>query len=160
MSSTPEQTAVPTEPGVPKDGAQPQGKEGALRAQRYTQPKEKSAELLRIALSHGGGAFPALAARLDHAWQVFPALQESMPEAPLATSRRLYFDSLVYNPVLLRQQIALFGASQTLIGTDYPFVILDKAPVPHIRELELGPELESMLLRDNALRWLGLPASR
>ncbi len=115
---------------------------------------------LRIALSHGGGAFPALAARLDHAWQVFPALQESMPEAPLATSRRLYFDSLVYNPVLLRQQIALFGASQTLIGTDYPFVILDKAPVPHIRELDLGAELERMLLRDNALRWLGLPASR
>ena len=54
MSSTPEQTAVPTEPGVPKDGAQPQGKECALRAQRYTQPKEKSAELLRIALSHMG----------------------------------------------------------------------------------------------------------
>jgi aminocarboxymuconate-semialdehyde decarboxylase len=113
---------------------------------------------LRIALSHGGGAFSALAARLNHAWHIFPALQESMAEAPLETSRRLYFDSLVYNHELLRQQIALFGASQTMIGTDYPFVILEKAPVPRIRELGLGLEQERMLLRDNALRWLGLTA--
>lgn len=111
---------------------------------------------LRIALSHGGGAFSALAARLDHAWNLFPALQERMPEAPLETSRRLYFDSLVYNPVLLRQQIALFGASQTLIGSDYPFVILEKAPVERIAALGLSPDVERMLLRDNALRWLGL----
>lgn len=113
---------------------------------------------LRIALSHGGGAFSALVARLNHAWNLFPALQEQMPEPPLEASRRLYFDSLVYNPALLHQQIALFGPSQTLIGSDYPFVILEKAPVKRIAELELGVEVERMLLRDNALRWLGLPA--
>lgn len=113
---------------------------------------------LRIALSHGGGAFSALAARLNHAWSLFPALQEQMPEAPLETSRRLYFDSLVYNPELLRLQIALFGPTQTLVGSDYPFVIQEKAPVGRIGELGLGPDVERMLLRDNALRWLGLSA--
>ncbi len=110
---------------------------------------------LRIALSHGGGSFPALAARLNHAWSIFPALREAMQEAPLELAKRFYFDSLVYNPDLLRQQIALFGKTQTVIGSDYPFVIEEKAPRQRIQELGFDAETQDLLCRGNALRWLG-----
>jgi aminocarboxymuconate-semialdehyde decarboxylase len=114
---------------------------------------------LRIALSHGGGSFPALAARLNHAWSIFPALQEVMREAPLELARRFYFDSLVYHPELLRQQIALFGKTQTMIGSDYPFVIEEKAPRQRILELGFDAETQDLLCRGNALRWLGQPTA-
>ncbi|MDD3800093.1 MAG: amidohydrolase family protein, partial [Novosphingobium sp.] len=112
-------------------------------------------ERLRIALSHGGGSLAALAARLDHAWNIFPALRDVVGEAPLDTCRRFYFDTLTYNPQLLRQQIALFGITRTMIGTDYPFVIMDRNPLQTIDALDLPPEARALLHRGNALRWLG-----
>lgn len=110
---------------------------------------------LRIALSHGGGSFAALAARLQHAWTIFPQLRESIAEAPMALAGKFYFDSLVYNRTLLENQIKLFGASQTMIGSDYPFVIQEGAPLARITELGLDPATEAMLTSENALRWLG-----
>jgi len=110
---------------------------------------------LRIALSHGGGSFATLVARLQHAWQVLPVLQEKLHEPPLALARRLYFDSLVYHPALLREQIEMFGVTQTVIGTDYPFVIRDTHPVNRLQLLGLGQANDRLLIRDNALRWLG-----
>lgn len=115
---------------------------------------------LRIAFSHGGGSFAALAARLQHAWSVFPDLQEKMSTAPLATAQSFFYDSLVYNPTLLRNQIALFGATQTMIGSDYPFVIQETDPLARIRELGVDPRTEALLSHENALRWLGLKHAR
>lgn len=114
---------------------------------------------LRIALSHGGGSFSALAARLEHAWNVFPNLRTNIPAAPLELARSFYFDSLVYNPSVLRHQIEMFGIRQTMIGSDYPFVIQETAPMAKIRDLGFDPPAEALLLRENALRWLGLGAS-
>lgn len=110
---------------------------------------------LRIALSHGGGSFPALLARYAHAWSLFPALREGVVENPFELGRRLYFDSLVYNETLLRTQIQLFGVSQTMIGSDYPFVIMERDPVARVTELGLSAQDTEMLVRRNALRWLG-----
>lgn len=110
---------------------------------------------LRIALSHGGGSFSALATRLQHAWNVFPALREKILDAPLEMSKSFYFDSLVYNPLLLRNQIALFGTTQTMIGSDYPFVIQEAEPLTRMLELGFDEKTEEMLCRGNALRWLG-----
>ena len=111
---------------------------------------------LRIAFSHGGGAFGTLAARLDHAWRVFPALREKIPEAPLRMARGFWYDSLVYDATLLAQQIALFGATQTMIGTDYPFVILDRDPLARLEALACDEATQRLLRADNARRWLGL----
>lgn len=109
---------------------------------------------LRIALSHGGGSLAALVTRLQHAWTIFPQLRESITAPPLELARTFYFDSLVYNRTQLQNQLALFGPGQTMIGSDYPFVIQETEPVVRIAELGLDPALATLLLRDNALRWL------
>lgn len=110
---------------------------------------------LRIALSHGGGSFPALLARYAHAWKLFPGLRETVAENPLDLGRRLYFDSLVYDETLLRAQIRLFGISQTMIGSDYPFVIMEQDPLARMNELAFSAEETELLLCTNAMRWLG-----
>lgn len=111
---------------------------------------------LRIALSHGGGSFAALAARLQHAWTIFPALRVTIAAAPIESAKSFYFDSLVYNRTLLESQIALFGPTQTMIGTDYPFVIQETDPLGRIDELGLDGATVALLTHKNALRWLGL----
>jgi aminocarboxymuconate-semialdehyde decarboxylase len=110
---------------------------------------------LRIALSHGGGSFSALAARLNHAWEIFPALQELMKEAPLATAKKFYVDSLVYNSDILTHQLNFFGVDRTIIGTDYPFVIQENAPLRRISDVDLNEHQIQLLYRQNALNWLG-----
>jgi aminocarboxymuconate-semialdehyde decarboxylase len=110
---------------------------------------------LRIALSHGGGSFPALLARYAHAWKLFPGLREAVAENPFDLGRRLYFDSLVYDETLLRTQIRLFGISQTMIGSDYPFVIMERDPLARMNELAFSAEETELLLCANAMRWLG-----
>lgn len=110
---------------------------------------------LRIALSHGGGSFSSLVARLNHAWEIFPALREKMTEEPLSTAKKFYVDSLVYNPEILAHQIKFFGIDKTIIGTDYPFVIQETNPINRITEIVSNQNERELLFRENALRWLG-----
>lgn len=115
---------------------------------------------LRVAFSHGGGSFAALVARLQHAWTIFPNLQDAIAESPLQTARSFYYDSLVYNQTMLRNQIAMFGATQTMIGSDYPFVIQEADPLARVLELNVDKQTQALFTRENALRWLGLIDAR
>jgi hypothetical protein len=54
---------------------------------------------LRILIAHGGGYLPFHPGRMDHAWEVRPDLTTT--ERPSESLRRLYYDSLVYEPELL-----------------------------------------------------------
>ena len=110
---------------------------------------------LRIALSHGGGTLGTLLPRLAHAWHTLPALKEAMPDDPLATARSFWVDSLVYEGDSIRRLIERFGATQVVVGSDFPFAIADAEPVGRIRELGLDAATEALVLSDNALRWLG-----
>jgi aminocarboxymuconate-semialdehyde decarboxylase len=113
---------------------------------------------LKLVFSHGGGAFAQILPRLQHAWSFLPALQAATGESPSVLARRLHYDSLVYSPVSLKYLIEQFGASQIVIGTDYPFAIMDRTPVTGIRALGLGAAEEAGILHANAERLLGLAA--
>ncbi|MBA2962260.1 amidohydrolase family protein [Ramlibacter sp. MAH-25] len=112
---------------------------------------------LRIAFSHGGGTLASLLPRLQQGWNVFPALQEAVTQSPAEQARRLYYDTLVFDTPMLRHLVATFGASQLLIGTDYPFNFHDRTPVARIEEAGFEPAVAAQLVRHNAERFLGLP---
>jgi aminocarboxymuconate-semialdehyde decarboxylase len=111
---------------------------------------------LRIAFSHGGGTLASLLPRLQQGWSVFPALKEAVTEAPAQQARRLYYDTLVFDAPTLRHLVATFGATQLLIGTDYPFNFHDRAPVARIEEAGFDAATTAQLVRHNAERFLGL----
>ena len=78
---------------------------------------------LKICASHGGGYLPSYGARSDHGCLVFPDLCSRLPlkKHPTEYLRQLYFDSLVFTPEALRHLVAECGASQIMMGTDYPY---------------------------------------
>jgi aminocarboxymuconate-semialdehyde decarboxylase len=75
---------------------------------------------LKIIAAHGGGYLPFYPGRSDHGYIVRPEAQAAK-HAPSEYLRRIYFDSLVYSPESLRNLISKVGASQVMMGTDYPF---------------------------------------
>jgi len=111
---------------------------------------------LKIAFSHGGGAFGLVLPRLMQGWTVLPSMREAIAESPADIARRLYYDSLVYDAATLAFLVGTFGERQIMIGTDYPFDIFERDPIRRLRDTAL-PEATLDLLEDgNARRFLGL----
>ena len=111
---------------------------------------------LRIAFSHGGGAMTMLLPRLVHAWRVLPKAREALRESPDVTARRFYYDHLVFDASALRLVIERFGASQIVVGSDYPFNMGDTDPVGSLERLGLDHDTHFAISAANARRFLGL----
>ena len=116
---------------------------------------------LRIAFAHGGGAFPATIGRIVRGFEARPDLcAVSNDVSPREYLKRIYVDSLVHEPRMLRYLVDLMGADRIALGSDYPFPLGEQAPGAAIETLELEPVDKARLYHGTALEWLGLPATR
>lgn len=113
---------------------------------------------LRVLLAHGGGAIVALRGRLAHGQEAVAAAGEAVRRPVDLAIGRLMFDTVTHDPALLRDLVGAVGASQLLLGSDYPFDMGDPHPVETVRSAALGEEAEQAVLRGNAERLLGLDA--
>ena len=111
---------------------------------------------LRIAYSHGGGTFASLLPRFQFAWETFPDLRQSIAIEPRTAARCMYYDSLVYDATTIRHLMKVFGETQVMVGTDYPFSIMDPDPAGRIDALELDDATRDLVCADNARRWLAI----
>jgi aminocarboxymuconate-semialdehyde decarboxylase len=75
---------------------------------------------LKILAAHGGGYLPSYIGRSDHGYEVRPEAH-SMQRRPSEYLKQLYFDTLIYRPESVRHLVDQVGASQVVVGTDYPF---------------------------------------
>lgn len=112
---------------------------------------------LRIAFSHGGGTLASLLPRLQQGWSVFPALKEQVETAPAEQARRLYFDTLVFDGPTLRHLAGMFGDTQLMLGTDYPFNFHDRTPAERVEAAGFEGAIAERLIYRNAETFLGLP---
>ena len=77
---------------------------------------------LKICAAHAGGYLPSYAARSDQGCVTFPArCTNTLKKKPSEYLKQLYYDSMVFTLEGLRHLIAEVGASQIVLGTDYPF---------------------------------------
>ena len=113
---------------------------------------------LRLAFSHGGGAFASILPRLAHGWKSRPEITERIGVSPHEHARKLFYDTLVYDGPTLRHLIDTFGVRQLCLGTDFPFDIHERHPVEAVAALSLSDGDLKLLHHDNAARFLGEPA--
>ena len=77
---------------------------------------------IRFIFSHGGGALPFLAGRLEALTRNRPNLAEVAPDGVIAELRRLSFDTaLAANRLVFGSLLELVPVEQILFGTDFPF---------------------------------------
>jgi aminocarboxymuconate-semialdehyde decarboxylase len=105
---------------------------------------------LRIVLAHGGGAITALRGRLQHAQTFKPPGRDV-----IRAIRRFLFDTVVFDPGVLRALVDFAGAERVLLGSDYPFDMGDEQPADVVRALGLPADEEEAILGGNALRLIG-----
>lgn len=116
---------------------------------------------LRIAFAHGGGAFPATIGRIAHGFEARPDLcAVSNDVSPREYLKRIYVDSLVHEPLMLRYLLDLMGPDRIALGSDYPFPLGEARPGDLIDSCGLAEETRARLLHGTALEWLGLPLER
>lgn len=111
---------------------------------------------LRIGFSHGGGALAVMLPRLAHAWRMIPKALEQMPESPEVYARRFFYDCVVFDPLLVRVLVERYGASQILVGSDYPFAMGEPDPLGLLGRSGLDATTIAAITHGNATRFLGL----
>jgi aminocarboxymuconate-semialdehyde decarboxylase len=105
---------------------------------------------LKVVLAHGGGAITTLRGRLHHA-QTFKSPGRNV----IAAIGRFYYDTVVFDPGVLRALVDFAGADRVLLGSDYPFDMGDERPAEVVRALELPAHEEAAILGGNALHLIG-----
>jgi aminocarboxymuconate-semialdehyde decarboxylase len=111
---------------------------------------------LKLLAAHGGGYLPAYAARSDHGWDVRPEAH-GCEEPPTAYLKRLWYDTIVYDPEQLRRLVDFAGADRIVVGTDYPFDMGDYDPHALVDALKgVSEEERAAILGGNAKALLGL----
>ncbi|MCR3750709.1 amidohydrolase family protein [Lentzea californiensis] len=99
---------------------------------------------LRIVAAHGGGYLPTHLGRADHAWRVRPDARNCV-HPPSHYARRLWFDSLVHDPAVLRELVRVAGPDRVLLGSDFPFDMGTEDPVAALRAAVLNePDFDAV----------------
>ena len=109
---------------------------------------------IRFIFSHGGGALPFLAARIDHVVGMNKEFEGRNPRGVEHELKRLYCDtaSAESAPQLAAMQ-AFFPESHILFGSDFPF-IGPKHGVEALDRYPLTPAMRAAIDRENALALL------
>ncbi|MET9377356.1 amidohydrolase family protein [Streptomyces sp. NPDC002992] len=101
---------------------------------------------LKIVAAHGGGYLPTHIGRSDHAWRARSDASAGCARLPSSYLERLYFDSLVHDPRVLRALVEAAGADRVLLGSDFPFDMGAEDPVGALRAARL-PEADVEAIR-------------
>jgi aminocarboxymuconate-semialdehyde decarboxylase len=103
---------------------------------------------LTLVVSHGGGALPYALGRLrrNH------AIHHNGCADPLDGFRRLYFDTVLFEPQALRFLCDVAGADRVVLGSDHPFPIGDPAPARVVEETPLTEAERRAILGETAAR--------
>ncbi|MFG6444577.1 amidohydrolase family protein [Microbacterium sp. P07] len=104
---------------------------------------------LRLIAAHGGGYLPTAMGRSDHAWRVRPDARRCAHE-PSSYLQKLWFDTVVHDPVGLRHLVELAGSDRVVLGSDYPFDMGLDDPVGFVRSAGLPDEAVEAILGGNA----------
>jgi aminocarboxymuconate-semialdehyde decarboxylase len=110
---------------------------------------------LKVIASHGGGTLPYLVGRLDKGNEVEFDHLRKMKRTPTEYLRHIYYDSITYSPQALAYLVSVVGASQVMLGTDWPHRV-HEAPVARSKLGVLSAAEQAMVASDNARAVFGL----
>jgi aminocarboxymuconate-semialdehyde decarboxylase len=118
---------------------------------------------LKICAAHAGGYLPSYAGRFDRGCPTRPDLcpggtHGSIKKTPSEYLKELYYDSMVFRPEGVRHLVAEVGASQLMLGTDFPYPWTTTAVDLILKTPGLSDDDRVAILGGNAAKLLGLSA--
>jgi aminocarboxymuconate-semialdehyde decarboxylase len=115
--------------------------------QRYPQ--------LKFVAAHGGGFIAHYWARMDHAWRARPDCRTIIKDPPSSYLEKFYFDTITFDPEMLKRLIERFGADHVVLGTDYPYDMGEEDPLGLVAQVKKLSRADRQLIEGgNAARLL------
>jgi aminocarboxymuconate-semialdehyde decarboxylase len=112
---------------------------------------------LKIVVAHGGGFIAHYWARMDHAWRARPDCRTVIKRKPSSYLEKFYFDTITFDPEMLKRLVDRFGADHVVLGTDYPYDMGDEDPLATVGGVAgLTQDDVDLICGGNAARLLGL----
>jgi aminocarboxymuconate-semialdehyde decarboxylase len=116
---------------------------------------------LKICAAHAGGFLPSYAGRFDRGCPTRPEACGNAPyggikKVPSEYLKDIYYDTMVFRPEGVRHLAAEVGASQLVVGTDYPYPWTDTAIDLILETPELSDQERVAILGKTAAELLGL----
>lgn len=108
---------------------------------------------LKLVLAHAGAFSPVLRARMQREVDTNPQLQQSLKMPIGDYLKRLYFDSICFEPAILRYVIDVVSVERVMLGSDSPFPLGEPDPVNFVRNA-LPADKATLILNHNFDRML------
>jgi aminocarboxymuconate-semialdehyde decarboxylase len=103
---------------------------------------------VNLVISHGGAALPMILGRLKRSFATAPAQNSD----PAPGFHKLYFDSVVYDPLTVRFISEIASPAHVLMGTDEPFAIAEQQPVKLIESCNFSVSDRQAILGGTAAK--------
>lgn len=107
---------------------------------------------VNLILSHGGAALPMALGRLRRSFETAPADNAD----PYEGFKKLYFDTVVYDPATIRFVAEIAGADKIVLGTDQPFAIGESHPVEFLNSCNFDEASRAAIAGGTARRLFGI----
>jgi aminocarboxymuconate-semialdehyde decarboxylase len=112
---------------------------------------------IRFCLAHGGGFLPYQLGRLERGYAVYDNKKGArLRSSPRELVGRLYYDTVLHSPEMIRVLIDLVGPRQVLLGSDYPFEMGDLDPLATLATIPgITPADQELISSGNVERLTG-----
>jgi len=92
---------------------------------------------------------------MDHAHAARKDARVNIKKKPSDYLKKMYFDTIAFDPAMLRFMVDYYGADHVVLGTDYPYDMGDFDPVGSIKAIpKLSRADQDMIAGGNAARLL------
>jgi len=110
---------------------------------------------LKVVLAHSGGYLAHYWARMDHAHRARPDCKTVIKKKPSSYLEKFYFDTITFDPGMLKNLIDRFGADHVMLGTDYPYDMGEDDPVGLINSVKGLKKIDKdLIMGSNAAKLL------
>jgi aminocarboxymuconate-semialdehyde decarboxylase len=118
---------------------------------------------LKICAAHAGGYLPSYAGRSDRGCHTRPSACPGGTYGPIKKKpseylRQMYYDTMVFSPEGVRHLVAEVGASQLMVGTDFPYPWTTTAVDLTLSTPGVSDEDKVAMLGGTAMKLLGIKA--
>jgi aminocarboxymuconate-semialdehyde decarboxylase len=101
---------------------------------------------LKVLVAHGGGFLAHYWARMDHAWRARPDCRTVIKRKPSSYLEKFFFDTVTFDPEILKRLVDRFGADHVVLGTDYPYDMGEDDPLGLLAQVKRLPRASRDLI--------------